>query len=485
MMKSLIRRRALWIAVMAALIAATALGDVIVTRDGMEIVGRVVEEDYQTITLRTADGDLVFNRSDITEVRRPFSRSGDLLNPLPVDPSATLPPPGQPLTVAQATVVTAEAVTTEAPVEETVQELRNPQIFPNSAGVVFSLEGDMRINRAGNWMDAQVGMQLRVSDQLQTGRGRSKVLLQGRGEVRLPPNSHLELVALERSGEQTNVTLRLVRGSVWVDVEPPDTGGVNFNVQTPDLTAGVRGTLFHLIHQEASGEIQSGTRLSVYRGLVEAISNVDPSQTANVPANMFVFCGEDGRLTAPEPIRYNLEQQWNEWDDWALESHMNLTVPFAAGGNVIGGMIETTAAEQQLHATMVAEHAANTNLNRQGDFLATLAEGFVAYARDVRDLPPSTEPFGADGWRALVENPGVPNWRGPYIGPGVGPADVPVQDGWGRPITYRRQQSQVSGNVFGELISNGPNGIFSQGQADDLRQLIVLPGDIQAELRGR
>ena len=127
------------------------------------------------------------------------------------------------------------------------------------------------------------------------------------------------------------------------------------------------------------------------------------------------------------------------------------------------------------------ETAYNTNINRQGDFLDSLKVAFVNYAEGVRDLPPSDEPLGADGWRALMVDPGLAGWRGPYL---PATTEVPMKDGWQNPITYRRKISRV-GNVFGELISNGPNGRFSEGMTDDIRVLIVIRDDLQAELQAR
>ena len=79
-----------------------------------------------------------------------------------------------------------------------------------------------------------------------------------------------------------------------------------------------------------------------------------------------------------------------------------------------------------------------------------------------------------------IEDPGVEGWSGPYLPPNT---EVPVVDGWQNPITYRRQRSQMSGNLFGDLISSGPNGIFSQGQTDDLRVLITLTSELQAAVQ--
>jgi hypothetical protein len=218
------------------------------------------------------------------------------------------------------------------------------------------------------------------------------------------------------------------------------------------------------------------------RGAVMATSVQRPSQSVRVPAGMSVYCDPDGNLHAPEPIVFDLQREWEEWDQWALQTYSELGSFSPVGAGAIQGLAQLNAADQQRQAAMVAEFAYNTNLNRQADFLREVANAFVHYAEDVHDLPPSQEPYGADGWRALVIDPGVTGWNGPYL-----PANtsVPVEDGWHHPITYRRQRSPRSGNLYGELISNGPNGIFSQGQTDDIREIIRLPDDLQTEIQAR
>lgn len=473
------------------LAVSPARADVVVLITGEEIVGRVLSEDFETVELRTRDGDMTLSRRHIAEIRRGPGAAPNPTVPLPVDPNAALPPPDafpQPEATAppaasgasEQPTTSGEQVAAVAPEppenpQPTGEEIVPPEILPGFAAVIFMLDGETLVKRSPEWEPAELGMQLRVSNELRTDEGRTKLMLRGRGEVRCPPRSHLRLDAIDESG--TNVTLNLVRGSVWARVEPPATGGLNFNVQTPDLTAGVRGTVFNV-----SATPNQGSRVNVLEGVVEATSVLQPSQSVRVPAGMSVYCDPQGNLSAPEPIVFDLQREWEEWDQWALQTHLELGAFSPVGSDVIGGLTQLAAADQQLHATMVAEYAANTNVNRQADFLRELGRAFLNYAEDVRDLPPSAEPQGADGWRALVQDPGAPGWSGPYLPPNT---PVPVQDGWGHPITYRRRQSEVSGNVFGELISNGPNGVFSQGQADDIREMIVLPDDIQAELRAR
>jgi hypothetical protein len=74
----------------------------------------------------------------------------------------------------------------------------------------------------------------------------------------------------------------------------------------------------------------------------------------------------------------------------------------------------------------------------------------------------------------------VAGWNGPYLPP---TSSIPVNDGWGNAITYQRRQSPMSGNIYGELISNGPNGIYSRGQTDDIRELIRVPDEVQAAIQ--
>jgi FecR protein len=469
---------------LGALALSTAWSDIVVLNSGEELVGRITQEDFVWVTLRTRDGDMSLRREHIAEIHRAPGGPPTPTETLPVDPRAELPRPGelavrqpefQPLSdqVAQAVPSTPSPPPEPGEEIEPTGEEQVPRIEPGYAGTIFMVDGEIWLKRHEEWVEGLLGDQLQVGNEVRTDAGRSKLLLLGRGELRLPPNSHLRLDAIDDEGH--NVTLNLVRGSVWVNVEPPDTGGLNFNVQTPDLTAGVRGTLFNVTAIPASG-----SRISVTQGVVLATSVRRPNQSVNVRAGYSVFCDLDGNLHAPELLDDDYRDEWEEWDQWALETHMALGGVSPYGGDAIGGLVQLNAMDQQRYAQINAAWAASENLNRQSDFLQGLATAFVVYAEDVLDLPPSEEPLGADGWRALIENPGVAGWNGPYLPPNT---EVPVLDGWQNPIAYRRQRSQMSGNLFGDLISNGPNGIFSQGQTDDLRVLISLTSELQAAVQ--
>jgi general secretion pathway protein G len=72
------------------------------------------------------------------------------------------------------------------------------------------------------------------------------------------------------------------------------------------------------------------------------------------------------------------------------------------------------------------------------------------YAKDCGQFPPEEK-----GLAALVTDPGVRGWAGPYV-----PVSC-LTDPWGNPLQYRLRGNQV------EVWSNGPDGV--SGTDDDIR----------------
>jgi hypothetical protein len=471
------------------LLSVSIHADVVLLKSGHEIVGTVVSEDFQVVTLRTAQGDMPISRRDIAEVRRAPGGDVSPMEVLPVDPSAHLPQPGEILTMGEnenfgalpadsTEVAAAPPEEEEEPVEATGDHSAPSDIPPGYGGIFFMVDGESWLKHGEQWRAVELNDLIAVGDEIRTEEGRSKVMLRGRGEVRLPPRSHLEVAAIDDDG--MNVTLNLVRGRVWVDVDVPSSGGLNFNVQTPDLTAGVRGTQFH-VAIVASEEERLGSVVAVLRGRVAADAEAGSANTRFVAAGYQIFCDTEGNFSAPQRIHIDLEEEFRQWDEWALQTHQDLAmVTYGPGGAAISGLIQLNAADQQRHAAIVAEAAHFTNINNQSDHLRRLAAAFLEFTADVGDLPPSEEEQGADGWQFLQVNPDLEGWSGPYI-----PLDqpVPILDMWENPIHWRRQVSAMSGNHYGELISGGPNGHFDEGRNDDLRELIVLPQELQERVR--
>ncbi len=87
-------------------------------------------------------------------------------------------------------------------------------------------------------------------------------------------------------------------------------------------------------------------------------------------------------------------------------------------------------------------------IERSREEVAALAAAVLDYDRDVLRPP---DPSWGDPLSALVVDPGVPGWRGPYVsrsGAGSG------LDPWGRPYLYRL----ATGDAQALVLGTGPDG---------------------------
>jgi hypothetical protein len=145
-----------------------------------------------------------------------------------------------------------------------------PAVPPGFDGVLFGIEEsfDVQMQREtpnGAWERAGDLTPIRVGYGVKTVEGKAKLALRGRDSLRLPPRSHIILRALNQDSSQ--VTIEVVSGSVWTNVAPR-ARAADFQVITPDLTAGVRGTLF-----KTTVIATEGSRVAVLDSTVAVSSN--------------------------------------------------------------------------------------------------------------------------------------------------------------------------------------------------------------------
>ena len=86
----------------------------------------------------------------------------------------------------------------------------------------------------------------------------------------------------------------------------------------------------------------------------------------------------------------------------------------------------------------------------QGDIRGQLSLALDLFEQDVGRYPTTSE-----GLEALVSDPGVPNWKGPYLKSGLKP------DPWGQPYSYSMDERNAT--IY-RLVSAGPDG---QLETDD------------------
>jgi general secretion pathway protein G len=87
--------------------------------------------------------------------------------------------------------------------------------------------------------------------------------------------------------------------------------------------------------------------------------------------------------------------------------------------------------------------------------------GSLGVAMDLFEQDTGRYPTSEEGLMALIQNPQVVNWRGPYIKS----ATVPL-DPWGNPYRYAYPSQLTSSPALYDLISGGPDGTF--GSQDDI-----------------
>ncbi len=83
-----------------------------------------------------------------------------------------------------------------------------------------------------------------------------------------------------------------------------------------------------------------------------------------------------------------------------------------------------------------------------------LVEALSSYQKDIGEFPNDLE--------ALVSNPGVAGWKGPYLRHGA-----PL-DAWGRPYIYKMVPEILSFGADGVPGGKGPNADISSRHLDDL-----------------
>ncbi|MCC5813653.1 MAG: FecR domain-containing protein [Leptospira sp.] len=109
---------------------------------------------------------------------------------------------------------------------------------------VTFFSGDSKILRAGVESKPAQGMELTAEDEIVTGlNGRVEVLVRNSGLIKISSSSSVSISSLIRNEEESSTNVHLNYGKV-VTVVRKEKKNESYNVVTPTLVAGVRGTIF-------------------------------------------------------------------------------------------------------------------------------------------------------------------------------------------------------------------------------------------------
>lgn len=397
--------------------------------------GKIVADTEDTVEIETADyGLLTFPRKGIVKViyKSETLKSGNVAqqNPnLQASDKRQLPRP-----------VGASA-----------------DIITGYDAVVFGISKDVfvRTPEVIDWSSAVENLQLKVRDEVRTGAGKVKIKLRGRGELRLPPDSHFILAAMDEKAEK--ITVELKSGRIWNNITP-GSGLIDYTVKTPDLVAGVRGTLFKVSLNESPK-----ARVAVFSGSVFTIGSAGGAEVV-VPASKSISTDASGNLTETRTVGDDEIKEWTEWDAWAEDVHREVASHFLIGRMEIDAVAKNVAEDGKRYDAIMNEANQTILTNREANRLDIYKEAFIRFAKDTGIFPTNEM-----GFAVLIEDPGLPGWKGPYISEKT----LPLLDRWGGRIRYSLKKSPNSGNIFGEIHSDGPDRIDAgESKGDDLISLI-------------
>lgn len=274
--------------------------------------------------------------------------------------------------------------------------------------------------------------------------------------LRVPPNTEL---VLAEAGDG-NVTIDLKRGVVWSEVADRQGGEGSFTIRTPNVTAGVMGTVFRV-----SASFDQGVNVAVLEGRVRVDSS--RAQISNVVgAREMVTVNPDGTMSPIMPLSEAIAREYLRWEEWAAEAQSALGgMGMGVGGAAAAALIEQTARDNAAWGAAMAEGNYFIGINRLGQFINEVGKAFERYASDTGHVPTDEEAFSI-----LRQNIGDrPGWDGPYW-----EGQLPPRDSWGRPLRYRTRVSTRSGNIVGVVYSVGEDGVDHGGSpANDITELVL------------
>jgi len=98
--------------------------------------------------------------------------------------------------------------------------------------------------------------------------------------------------------------------------------------------------------------------------------------------------------------------------------------------------------------------------------------GTLGLAIDLFEQDTGRYPTSDEGLRALIENPQIANWRGPYLKSATIPPDP-----WGNPYRYNYPSQLTSSQTLYDIISGGPDSTV--GNEDDITNHALFQNEQQ------
>ncbi len=158
-----------------------------------------------------------------------------------------------------------------------------------ASGEVIAVKGKVEIQKDGQWMPAQKGVQLDSGVLISTGFKSELTLKVDGSTIVVQPLTRLRLDEIVKKEDTLSSKVYLDMGSIKANVKPAETKKVSFTVRTPVATASVRGTSGEISYNGIlNGETgiwdytnQDGDIVKVFAGdtvSIDNFGNITPAQ---------------------------------------------------------------------------------------------------------------------------------------------------------------------------------------------------------------
>ena len=312
----------------------------------------------------------------------------------------------------------------------------NTPLPPVITGRLVKTEGitNFRASFQDAWKPATLQTTINAGQWLQTAKGARAIISFGKEAViTINEDTTLEIKEVAVNPDGTiKVSTKLTRGKIWSLVEKLKSEKSRYEVETPTAVAGVRGTTF-MVTVNPDGQ---SSRIGVVEGEVGVRSLGEKPAYVILRENMAAV------------IVYNKEPQLEamaareaaEWENWKQ------SIPFSEIG-VIGGMAEIHALQVEEASKLVRETGFMKKASQKADEdFKVFKAALIQYYRDTGSFPTKEQ----GGLKALVKNPGVESWNGPYVDPGSN-----FMDPYGKQPYFYHVKTTPKGNVYVEIFSMG------------------------------
>ena len=219
-------------------------------------------------------------------------------------------------------------------------------------GLVVGFEGNAKILR-DSWQPVMVNDILEVGQSIKTYENSWLELMFGDSLIRLQADTELSLRKwAEYSDGSSQTVLELKRGKVWAII---DHGGQPFEIETPGLIAGVRGTKFRL---DSSAD-DSPPLIKTFDGVVAGIQ--DQGFTDIAAGKQFDPVAGLAELVLDDLDRFNLEKDRQHNKPSLFVAHLNYIS--SEPTITVKGMSNADVVTVNGKPVELVDHYFSTNLN--------------------------------------------------------------------------------------------------------------------------